>query len=296
MKVNTVAVVGLGLIGGSFALAAKAGGLRVAGVDVCAQTREKASRVLDSVSGDIALIKEADAVFAAVPMEEYEKIFAAAGKHLRADAALFDGASSKRGIIARAKRLLGEKCSRFVPSHPVAGDEKSGFAAARAELFRGRLAVVCAEDSDSDAADTVRGLWKTVGAKVCEMNPREHDRIFSAVSHLPHLLSYALAGLMDGYDGGAKENGGGAKKDSLLNYAAGGFRDFTRIAGSNSALWSEIFLSNSDYLLRAVGDYQKGLEELAALVRAGDSKKLEERLEIARKLRMRYLELEKGGR
>ena len=284
----TIAVVGLGLIGGSFALAAKAGGRRVVGVDCCAQTCTLAARQLDEVGGDIALINKAEAVFAAVPIDEYGAVFAAAKNHLRDDAVLFDGASSKRGVIAQAKKHLGEKYARYVPSHPVAGDEKSGFAAARADLFRGHLALLCPADADKDAAEKARGLWQLVGARVDDIDCEEHDDVFAIVSHLPHLLSYALAGLVDRYDG---DGDGKDKNKTALKYAAGGFRDFTRIAGSNSALWSEIFLSNADRLLTAIGDYQKLLDETAALVRAGDADALRQHLEVARRLRLRYLEM-----
>ena len=275
----TIAVIGLGLIGGSFALAAKACGWRVVGIDKCPATLQLAAQHLDVVSDNVALINEADAVFVAVPMRQYAAVFASAAAHLRADAVMFDGASSKREVIDTAREKMAKRYARFVPSHPVAGDEKNGFSAARAELFNDCLAIICPNDCDDDAAEVVRKLWRDVGARIEEMDAGEHDRVFAAVSHLPHLLSYALAGLLD------NKNDNGA----LLKYAAGGFRDFTRIAGSHSALWTEIFMSNADRLVAAAEDYQKLLGEFIGMVRSGDSAELQKHLENARRLRLRYL-------
>ncbi|MGI9337183.1 MAG: prephenate dehydrogenase [Gammaproteobacteria bacterium] len=293
-----IAVIGLGLIGGSFALAAKARGHRVCGVDTCAATLQLAKGQLDEVSSDMSVISNARMVFAAVPMGQYENIFAAAAKHLPPDAVLFDGASGKREVIRAAREKMGGKYARFVPSHPVAGDEKSGFGAARAGLFNGALAVVCPGDADDDAVESVRALWSDIGARVEMMDAESHDRVFAAVSHLPHLLSYALAGLIDKYEKGEKGEGGekgeetntGEKeKRVLLKYAAGGFRDFTRIAGSDSALWAEIFMSNADRLADSAREYQQLLGEFIALVEGGDGGELQKHLERARRLRLRYL-------
>ena len=293
-----IAVIGLGLIGGSFALAAKARGYYVCGIDTNAATLQLAKAHLDEVGENIAAIKDADIVFAAVPMGQYENIFAAAADYLADNAVLFDGASGKREVIRAAKKKLADKYSRFVPSHPVAGDEKSGFGAARAGLFDGALAVLCPNDADSDAVERVRALWSAVGARVETMDADAHDRVFAAVSHLPHLLSYALAGLMDKYEKGEYQNidgdntspeKKGEEKRVLLKYAAGGFRDFTRIAGSDSALWAEIFLSNADLVAEAAREYQQLLGQFISLVEGGDVKELQKHLESARRLRLRYL-------
>lgn len=289
-----IAVVGLGLIGGSFALAAKARGHWVCGIDTNAATLQIAKGQLDEVSGDIASVRQAGMVFAAVPMGQYESVFAAAAMHLHDNAVLFDGASSKRGVIVAAREKMGDKYRRYVPSHPVAGDEKSGFGAARASLFGGALAIVCPGDADNDAVEKVGDLWTDIGAKVQMMDAEYHDRVFAAVSHLPHLLSYALAGLIDkrekdGAAKAAKAGEAGEKGEGLLKYAAGGFRDFTRIAGSDSSLWAEIFLSNADLVAQAAREYQQLLGEFVMLAEGGDGDGLQKHLERARLLRLRYL-------
>lgn len=287
---KTAAVIGLGLIGGSFARSAKAAGLRVIGVDVSAVARRAAleAGVADEVSDSAAAVAGADEVFVATPVGAFASVFAELAGSVREDAAVFDGGSCKREAM-RAAEALGARRPRFVPSHPIAGHEDSGFEASSADLFKDRWAVLCPEGAAPDAIETTAAAWRRCGAKIAEMTAESHDEIFAAVSHLPHLLSFALVEALR-----ARKN-----RETILRYAAGGFRDFTRIAGSDPVMWADVCIQNADCLLAACGDFRRELENFEDLVRAGDREALREKFAAARALRRRgekkQLEAGEGG-
>lgn len=279
---RSLGVIGLGLIGGSFARAAKAAGAHVVGVDCCAATRQMALAcgAVDTVSAEPAAACEADNIFLAVPVGAYGEIFAALRKSLPVAGVVFDGGSCKRQTIQTAVRELADKAGRFVPSHPIAGGEDSGFAASSADLFNNRWVVLCPAGSDDDAVAAVYAAWKMTGAKTTEMTAEAHDATFAAVSHLPHVLSFALVESIRAAE----------THTQMLQYAAGGFRDFTRIAGSNSLMWRDICLQNPDQLLLVLGQFRRQLDELEAAISRGDGDTLQQKFAAARQLRRAWID------
>ena len=285
MFFERVAVIGVGLIGGSFSLALKERKLcgHVAGAGRGAANLKLAMErgAIDSIASDAATaVQEADLVLIATPVAQIEEIFPSIESKIKPNAIISDAGSTKRDVIAAARRGLGGKIAQFVPAHPVAGAEKSGAAAASAELFRGRRLVLCPlEENRQEQVDALAALWSALGARVSRMSAEEHDRVLAAVSHLPHLLAYALVS-----DIGAR-----ADAAQLFGYAAGGFRDFTRIASSHPEMWRDICVANSDQLLKEVDRFSDALGKIRKLVETRNSKSLEKLFSDARSARERWL-------
>ncbi len=216
----------------------------------------------------------------ASPVAQFERIFLEIGPALRSDALVMDAGSTKRDVVAAARKGLGDRIARFVPAHPIAGAEASGAGAASAALFRDRRLVLTPliENSKEDV-ETVASLWTALGARVSRMTPEEHDGVFAAVSHLPHLLAYALVG-----DIAAR-----ADAAQLFGYAAGGFRDFTRIASSHPEMWRDICVANSDKLLKEVFQFSNELEKIKKILQDRDAPALEKLFTDARAARERWL-------
>jgi prephenate dehydrogenase len=281
MRFPKVAVVGVGLIGGSFALALKAAGAcsHVVGIGRGAANLElaRARGIVDAIGTDIA---DADLILVATPVAQYARVLAAMAPRLKPSAIVTDAGSTKRDVVAAARAALGMKIAQFVPAHPIAGAEKSGAAAADAALFRGKR-VVLAPLAENSAADVqaVEEAWRACGARVGRMSPQEHDAVFAAVSHLPHLLAYALV-----HEVAARGNSA-----QLFGYAAGGFRDFTRIASSHPEMWRDICTANRDRLLVELDRYVAKLRALRPLVESGDGAALEQLFTEARAARERWL-------
>ncbi|MHB1301730.1 MAG: prephenate dehydrogenase, partial [Burkholderiales bacterium] len=236
--VKKLVIFGAGLIGGSFSLALKnAGAVREAvGFGRSENTLIEAKKlgILDRTGNDIALeMQDADLVLLATPVGQMGEIMAQIAPHLSNNALVTDGGSTKGDVVRIARSTLGNGIAQFVPAHPIAGGEKSGPLAARADLFEGKKVVLTPLPQNSRSAiDRIKAIWELCGAKVSEMTPEEHDEVFAAVSHLPHLLSFALV-----HDIASREN-----RDLLLSHAASGFRDFTRIAASSPEMWRDICL------------------------------------------------------
>ena len=254
-----LAVIGVGLIGGSFALALKQARAvsHVVGVGRNAANLELARErgIVDSIAPDPAsAARGADLVLIATPVAQFPGVFSS----LKDSKGLItDGGSTKRDVIAAARKGLGKGVARFVPAHPIAGAEKSGAAAASAELFRGRRVVLTPlpENSSSDV-ERVEAAWKTAGANVSRMQAEEHDAVLATVSHLPHLLAFALV----------HEVAGRANSAQLFSFAAGGFRDFTRIASSHPEMWRDICVANRDLLLVETEKFSMKLERVRKLL------------------------------
>jgi len=287
-----VAVVGVGLIGGSFALAlkqAKACG-HVVGVGRNPANLQLAlSRgAIDSMQSDPGRAAEdADLVLVAAPVGQFPKIFRAVGAVLKPGAILTDAGSTKRDVVEAARKALKKKIGQFVPAHPIAGAEKSGAAAANAELFRGRRVVITPlEENASAAVEKVNQAWSSCGARTSQMSPEQHDAVFAAVSHLPHLLAYALV-----HDVAGRKNSG-----ELFSFAAGGFRDFTRIASSNPEMWRDICVANADKLGAELASYTKKLAAVKKLLARRDAKALEKLFDEARDARDNWLQKTWAGR
>jgi prephenate dehydrogenase len=193
-----------------------------------------------------------------------------------------DAGSTKRDVVALASRHLGRSLERFVPAHPIAGAERSGATAARADLFRDRhLIITPIEGNDETAIELVRSAWKLAGMRVSTMDAERHDRVLAAVSHLPHLLSYGLV-----HELAARPNA-----EQLFALAAGGFRDFTRIAGSSPEMWRDICISNRDVILQEIARYRAEIDRIATLLEAPDAQALQELFEAARAARSRWLQI-----
>lgn len=253
--INTLAIVGVGLIGGSLSLSlkAKAAVGRVVGVGRSQANLDEALRlgVIDSVA-TLQEAAKADIIFVATPVAQMSAVFAALAPHLGPNSIVTDGGSTKQDVVAAARVVLGDKFNQFVPAHPIAGTEKTGAGAAFATLYEKRKIVICAESgTDANNVERVASMWKTTGADIHRMNASEHDDVFAAVSHLPHLLAFALVDMLAGMP----------RADQYFNYAASGFRDFTRIAAGSPEMWRDISVANRAALREQLSAYRARLDK-----------------------------------
>jgi len=281
---RTLAVIGVGLIGGSFALAARRAGAvaRVVGAGRSRENleRAKALGVIDADAPAARAVRDADLVFLAMPVGQTAAVLAEIAPHVGAGTVITDAGSTKQDVVTAARGALGAGFARFVPGHPIAGAEHSGVRAARADLFDGKRTVLTpVAEADQAAVARVRDLWRACGAEVREMAPEAHDRIFAAVSHLPHLLAYALVHDIATHDAAGE----------LFGYAASGFRDFTRIASSHPEMWRDICIANRAALLAELDRYEQVLREARAMLAAEDAAGLERLFDGARTARNRWL-------
>ena len=283
MIVEKLAIVGTGLIGGSFALALKqAGAVReVLGVgrDPARLTVARELGLIDRAA-DWSEAGQADCILLAMPVGETGAVLQQLAPHLKAGAIVTDAGSTKANVIEAARAALGARFADFVPGHPIAGSEQSGPGAARADLYRGKRVVLTPQaDTRADAVATVRMLWETAGAQVETLDAAQHDRIFAAVSHLPHLAAFArvddLAQRADG--------------DTFFRFAASGFRDFTRIAGSSPEMWRDIALANREAVLAELDAYLAALQALRQAVDAEDADALLKMFTRARAARENWI-------
>jgi prephenate dehydrogenase len=279
-----VAVIGVGLIGGSFALALKAAGAcrEVVGIGRSAENLRRAREIgaIDAAAPDVAAgARGADLVLVATPVAQFPAVFAALARALEPGALVTDAGSTKRDVVAAARAALGGALGRFVPAHPIAGAEQSGAAAARADLFRHRRVVLAPlAENAAETVARVAAAWEACGARIARMSAEEHDAVFAAVSHLPHVLAYALV----------HEIAGRADSGRLLGYAASGFRDFTRIASSDPEMWRDICVANRDRLLAEIDRYAEKLGALRPLIERADGAALERLFAEARAARERW--------
>lgn len=284
-KLNKIVVCGVGLIGGSFALALKAAGAvgQVVGLGRSRATLEQARElgIIDAVAADWkAALDGADLVLLGMPVGQMPAVMAELMPHLGPETVVTDGGSTKCDVIAAARVAFGERIGQFVPAHPIAGAEKSGPAAAKAELYQKRRVVLTplAENSDQ-AVSLVRSAWQACGAEVTLLDAAEHDRVLAAVSHLPHVLAYALV-----HEFAQRANG-----EQLFDFSGGGFRDFTRIAGSSPEMWRDICLANRNALLTELDAYMAALLRARVLLASADGAGLEAMFSAARAAREKYL-------
>ena len=251
-----VVVFGVGLIGGSFALALRAAGqvAEVVGFGRSLSTLTQALElgIIDRVGANPGQeVSDADLVLIATPVGQMPEIMARIAPYLGTETLVTDGGSTKADVVAAVREHLGERAGQFVPAHPIAGAENSGAAAARSDLYRGKKLVLTPMPENSVLSIArVRSAWEWCGAQTFELSPAEHDRVFAAVSHLPHLLSFALV-----HDLAVREN-----SELYFNFAASGFRDFTRIAASHPEMWRDICLANRGALLGELDRYRAQLD------------------------------------
>ena len=270
-KVGKLVICGVGLIGGSFALALRQAGLveRVVGIgrrpEPLAAARELGI-IDEAATGWADALAGAELVLLAMPVGQMDAVAAAIAPHLEAGTIVTDAGSTKRDVIDGIYRHFGPHLATVVPAHPIAGAEKSGPSAARADLYRQRKVVVTPLPENNPAAVArVRELWEACGAVLREMSPQDHDRVFAAVSHLPHLLAFGLV----------HDLAGRANAEQLFSYAASGFRDFTRVAGSHPEMWRDICVANRHSLLAELDAYLTELAYLRALLAEGNGPALE---------------------
>ena len=284
-RIEKLVIVGVGLIGGSFALALKAAGAvgRVIGVGRGAQNVRRALdlRIIDAAGAlDATTLADAGLVLLAVPVGQMSSVMRSLAPLLGHRTIVTDAGSTKQDVVELARRELGGSLARFVPGHPIAGTEKSGAEAAFAGLYRERKVVLTPlAENDPEAIALVRAAWERCGARVFEMKPEEHDAVLASVSHLPHVLAFALVDLVARHEN-AKQ---------LFAFAAGGFRDFTRIASSSPEMWRDICLANRKALLTEIDRYRGGLDEIRAILERGDGKAIEALFSGARDARERWL-------
>jgi prephenate dehydrogenase len=276
-----IVIFGVGLIGGSFSLALKKAGMlgEAVGFGRSRTTLDTAKRlgILDRIGEDIAAeVHDADIVLIATPVAQMPELFRRIAPHLGAHTLVTDGGSTKCDVVAAARAGLGGRTAQFIPAHPIAGAEKSGPEAALADLYVGKRVVLAPlPENDKASVARVRRAWELCGARVSELTPEQHDEVFAAVSHLPHLLSFALV-----HDLAQRDN-----REQLLSFAASGFRDFTRIAASSPEMWRDICLANRDALLREVQRYADELHVVYQALQSNDAARLEEIFSEARKVR-----------
>lgn len=282
---NKIVIFGVGLIGGSFALGLKKAGAvkHVVGMGRSGASleRAKALGIVDEIGQSIQeALKSADLVLIAAPVAQTEAILASIKPHLERGTVVTDAGSTKTDVVAGARRALGEKIAQFVPAHPIAGRESNGPDAAIPNLYEGKKVVLTAlNENATPDLERVAAAWKQCGAVIHRLSPEEHDRIFAAVSHLPHLLAYALV------DEIAKK----PDADLLFEFAASGFRDFTRIAGSSPEMWRDISLANRDALLAELDAYVAQLSGLRAMLAAEHGQGLEAVFANARRARQNWM-------
>ncbi len=288
---GVVLVVGLGLIGGSLAAglrgSAFAAEIRGFDRDPGARSEALARGLIDAVA---CTLEEAAAgvalVVVAVPTLSVESVLSELRVHAPVDAVITDVASVKGSVIDAARRIYRELPSGFVPGHPIAGAERSGAGAAQPDLFRAHRVILTPHETTSIAAVAlVRNMWEQVGAEVTTMDAAEHDRILALTSHLPHLLAFTLVNLLSREDA----------SEQIFRFAAGGFRDFTRIASSDPVMWRDIALANRAALLDAIDLFDRGLAGLRSAVDSADSSALHADFAAARGARGRYLEMLAAG-
>ena len=284
--IQRLAIVGVGLIGGSLARALR-GARAVEEVVGCGRSLPNLERavelgVIDRFSQDpAAAVAGADLVFVSVPLGAMRGIFTAIRGSLDANAILTDGGSVKGSVVADARAAFGRVPPRLVPGHPIAGTERSGVDASFPELYRNRRVILTPlPDTEPEAVEWVDWMWRACGAQVSRMSVTHHDEILAATSHLPHMLAFGLVDALARMD----------ETEEIFRYAAGGFRDFTRIASSSPVMWRDICIANREALSAMLGRFSVELTDLAESIRRGDGEQLLQIFERAKSARDRYVD------
>lgn len=287
LQIQRLTIIGVGLIGGSLARALRKAGV-VAEIVGCGRSESNLAHaqtlgVIDSYHQDPArAVQDADLVVLAMPVSATAAVYAAMQPGLSDTAVVTDVGSTKDSILTDLRHVLGEVPARFVPGHPVAGTENTGVDASFAELFMERRVILTPEVStDHDAIKLVRSIWEATGATVVEMDAVHHDEVLAATSHLPHLLAYGLVDTLATM----------AERREIFSYAAGGFRDFTRIASSSPEMWADIVFANRAALLPVAERFIQNIEALRAAIESGDRDQIMAVFSRAKAERDRFAEL-----
>ena len=269
-KINKLTIIGVGLIGGSFARAVRKAGLvkHIIGCGRQTDNLEKAVQlgVIDDYSQDIkTAVKDADVIFIATPVGSFQTVLEQIKGAAKDDVIITDGGSTKVSVIRSAESVFGQVPPNFVPGHPIAGTENSGVEASFDTLFNDhRVILTPLPETSKDALNTVTELWQAAGAEVILMEPYHHDLVLAATSHLPHLLAFSLVNTLTTLD----------EKQEIFDNAAGGFRDFTRIASSDPDMWQDICLANKEALLEHLDHFTRDLAKLRTALEQSDAQTL----------------------
>lgn len=264
--ISRLAIIGLGLIGGSLSLALKQAGKvkQVIGFARQESTRQQALSlgIIDQAADNIAdVIQGADLIVLAVPMGAMADTLMSIAPYVTDNMVITDAGSAKAQMVEAAKLALGDQFKQFVPGHPIAGTEKSGPTAAFSQLYQDhRVVLTPTDETNPEALEKIRNMWLAVGAQVSTMTAIQHDHVLAATSHLPHILAFNLVDML-------AQNG---DVDEVLRYAAGGFRDFSRIASSDPVMWRDICLSNSEAILSLLKQSQHQMNLLQQAIEQKD--------------------------
>ncbi|PLY12288.1 MAG: prephenate dehydrogenase/arogenate dehydrogenase family protein [Sedimenticola sp.] len=284
--IRRLAIIGVGLIDGSLARALRQAGM-VEEIIGCGRGKDNLDKavelgVIDRYTHDVAeAVKQADVIFLAVPLGAMADTFRAMKGHLADDAIITDGGSAKASVIEDCRAALGYLPSGFVPGHPIAGTENSGVEASFATLYQHRRIILTpTSETSPEALLRVEQIWQACGAEVTRMSVEHHDEVLAATSHLPHMLAFSLVDSL----ARMKAN------DEIFRYAAGGFRDFTRIASSSPVMWRDICVANRKALGEMMDRYISEMTELADTIKRGDGDHLLEIFSRAKNARDRYID------
>jgi len=284
LKFEQLGLIGCGLMGGSFALAMKRAGLvkRVVGYSKSPSTTERARQmgVIDIEAPSALLaVSGADLVLVAVPVSATEATFKAIRHLLTKDTLVMDVGSTKREVIDAARRVLKDQVGVFVPAHPITGKELAGVENVDADLYQGRQVILTPiERTQTVQLEKADQLWTALGCHVQRMSPEAHDAAYAAVSHLPHMIAFALMNAIAGHEHGKQ----------FLSLAGPGFRDFTRIAASDPSVWRDILLSNREELIAQSRQFQRALHAFESAIAAGNPDALEALIDKASQTRSRW--------
>lgn len=287
-----VALIGVGLIGSSLARAFRSRGI-VRQISVSARSQATLDRVLelglaDSAHRDpIEAVEAADLVILCAPVGTYESIASVIGPHLKPGVVVTDVGSVKQAVIRDVDQYLPDGV-HFIPGHPIAGTEKSGPDAGFAELFDGRWCILTPPPgADQGAIDAVAELWKRCGSMVEVMEPGHHDKVLAITSHLPHLIAYTIVGTATDLEE--------SERAEVVKFSAGGFRDFTRIAGSDPVMWRDVFLNNREAVLEMLQRFSEDITVLQRAIRWGEGDTLEALFSRTREIRQGVVEAQQAG-
>ncbi len=282
--IEKICIIGVGLIGSSLAKALKNTGQVkfICGYGRDAARLEKAKEL--SIIDDYSIkLKEAvinsDIVIIATPVGSYEEVLVGIKPYLKSDTLVTDVGSTKRSVIEAAEKVFGNLPHNFIPAHPIAGKEKSGFEACDGELFVNKKVIITPlENNDDESISQVQNMWEKVGSEVDFMTPESHDELLGMTSHLPHMLAFSLMNYLI------------SQNPSASVYAAGGFKDFTRIASGDNVMWRDICLNNKDQIIAHIEGYQKSLSALSEAIDNGDIEQLDSIFSNAKASRESWLD------
>jgi prephenate dehydrogenase len=277
---GTVTVIGVGLIGASLGLALKKAGVvnKVLGVGRSSANLDQALKMgaIDAVVDLVEAVKQSDVIVLCIPVAQMRVVFEVIEPHLESRTMITDAGSTKGDVILAAKEVLGKKACQFVPAHPIAGGAQHGASAAKADLFQGKQTILCPlQENSTQDTDLIEGFWQSIGSIVKKISNVQHDAIYAAVSHLPHILSYALmASVVNSEDAEQK-----------LRHVGAGFKDFTRIAASSPEMWRDICLGNRTAVLKELDQYLLIVNHMRKLISENDGAGLEKLFDKASKAR-----------